>query len=72
MVSSGKLYETNFGDAEGDETDDKKKDAMSWVKSIQGRTQNEKRGSAVSTTSQHKRITNNDIEEKLDLTPNSK
>lgn len=72
MVSSGKLYETNFNEAEGDETDDKKKDAMSWVKSIQGKSNNEKRGSAISSTSQHKRITNNDIEEKLDLTPNSK
>lgn len=42
MVSSGKLYETNFGEGEGDESDDKKKDAMSWVKSIQGRAKDEK------------------------------
>ena len=67
MVSSGKLYETNFGEGEGDETDDKKKDAMSWVKSIQGKAKDEKRGSAVSSSGNNRRISTIEVIDKLEL-----
>lgn len=69
MVSSGKLYETNFGEGEGDETDDKRKDAMSWVKSIQGRQTDEKRGSAISNAGNNRRVSTIEVVEKLELTP---
>ena len=67
MVSSGKLYETNFGEGEGDETDDKKKDAMSWVKSIQGKSKDEKRGSAISSSGNNRRVSTIEVIDKLEL-----
>ena len=69
MVSSGKLYETNFGEGEGDDTDDKRKDAMSWVKSIQGKSKEEKRGSAISSGANNKRVSTIEVNDKLELTP---
>jgi len=71
MVSSGKLYETNIMEGEGDETDDKQKDAMSWVKSIQGASKNTRKGSMEMKKQIESKISQIDIYEILQMTPKS-
>jgi len=66
MVSSGKLYEANI-DGEGDETDDKRKDAMSWVKSIQGKSNVNKNNIEIKS-SNSKRVSTVEVEDKLEIT----
>jgi hypothetical protein len=68
MVSSGKLYETNVLEGQDDGGDAKKKNALSWVKSIQGNT-GEKRKSAENSSMIKEKVSNIDIVKKLNLTP---
>lgn len=72
MISSGKLYETNVLEDEGNETDDKKREAMSWVKSIQGRSKEERKSSVEASVLIYKKINNIDIAKELNLTAVSK
>ena len=72
MVSSGKLYETNILDDDGgDDADGKRKDALSWVKSIQGK-ESQKRRSSENPNMVKEKIAKINIDERLCLTSESK
>lgn len=71
MVSSGKLYETNFGDAEN-ANDEGAKDAMNWVKSIQGGKTDKKRNSQDIRQKIENTMDSINIDEALNLTADSK
>ncbi|CAI2371913.1 unnamed protein product [Moneuplotes crassus] len=70
MISSGKLYETNVFDRDNG-IDDKGIEALTWIKSVQGKSKNQKR----SSTNAKMMIQNNlqciDINSVLNLTKES-
>lgn len=71
MISSGKLYETNFNDAEN-ANDEKTKDAMNWVKSLQVNKTDVKRDSAAIIENLENKMDTIDIDDALSLTSESK
>lgn len=71
MISSGKLYETNFNEAEN-ANDEKTKDAMNWVKSIQGNKNEGKRNSHEIREKIESKLDTIDIDEALSLNADSK
>jgi len=48
------------------------KDAMSWVKSIQGRSKDERKGSLEAKLGNQRRVSAVDVEKKLEITPVAK
>ncbi len=70
-ISSGKLYETNVLDVDT-VTDEKQKDALAWAKSVQGKTTSDKRNSKVAKMMIENKLQNINIDEKLNLTRDSK
>ena len=71
MVSSGKLYEANIDENAGGE-DANRNEAISFFKSYQGKSNNEKKDSVDIRRGIENKIKTIDIEERLNLTSQTK
>jgi hypothetical protein len=71
MVSSGKLYEIIFNEGEDDATNDQNRDALNWVKSIKGRTREDKRDSSAAKLMIQNKLQSINITSALGLTKES-
>jgi hypothetical protein len=71
MVNSGKLYETDFGGADN-ANNEGDKEAMRWIKSIQGNKKDAKRDSADIRQNISSKMDSINIDKELSLTPQSK